>query len=64
MRAALQRYERSRMDIDRRIVARGRDLGIYLQPGLLTPEERKKAERHRSPEAVMAEIAVLDFLRV
>jgi hypothetical protein len=51
------------MDINRRIVARGRDLGIYLQPALRTPEERMKAERHRTPQAVMAEIAVLDFLR-
>jgi hypothetical protein len=51
------------MDINRRVVARGRDLGTYLQPELRTPEEREKAERHHTPAAVMAEIAVLDFLR-
>jgi 2-polyprenyl-6-methoxyphenol hydroxylase-like FAD-dependent oxidoreductase len=61
--AALKSYESSRIDINRRIVARGRDLGIYLQPELPTAEERLRAERHRTPEAVMAEIAVLDFLR-
>ena len=42
---------------------RGRDLGTYLQPRLANAEEREKAERHRTPEAVMREIAVLDFLR-
>ncbi len=63
VQTALRRFERSRMDINRRIVARGRDLGIYLQPALRTPEERMKAERHRTPQAVMEEIAVLDFLR-
>ena len=63
VQTALRRFERSRMDINRRIVARGRDLGVYLQPALRTPEERLKAERHRTPQAVMAEIAVLDFLR-
>jgi 2-polyprenyl-6-methoxyphenol hydroxylase-like FAD-dependent oxidoreductase len=63
LEAALDRFERSRMDINRRVVARGRDLGTYLQPELRTPEEREKAERHHTPAAVMAEIAVLDFLR-
>jgi hypothetical protein len=42
---------------------RGRDLGIYLQPRLASAEERRMAERHRTPQAVMAEIAVLDFLQ-
>ena len=59
---ALQEFERARIDLNRRVVERGRDLGVYLQPRLETTEERAKAERHHTPEAVMAEIAVLDFL--
>jgi 2-polyprenyl-6-methoxyphenol hydroxylase-like FAD-dependent oxidoreductase len=60
---ALLSFERSRVNVDRRIVDRGRDLGLYLQPELRTEAERRKAEKHKTPEAVMAEIAVLDFLR-
>ena len=43
-------------------MARGRDLGACLQPQFATAEERAAAERHHTPEAVMREIAVLDFL--
>jgi hypothetical protein len=39
------------------------DLGSYLQPQPTSAEERRKAERHSTPQAVMSEIAVLDFLR-
>ena len=60
---ALLSFERSRMNAGRRIVGRGRDLGLYLQPQLCTEDERKKAEKHKTPGAVMAEIAILDFLR-
>ena len=42
--------------------ARGRELGGYLSPQLLTPAERAAAERRHTPAAAMAEIAVLDFL--
>ena len=42
---------------------RGRDLGGYLQPHLLTPAALAEAERHHTPAAVMSEIAVLDFLQ-
>jgi hypothetical protein len=41
---------------------RGRDLGTYLQPRPANAEERRKAEQHGTPQAVMSEIAVLDFL--
>jgi 2-polyprenyl-6-methoxyphenol hydroxylase-like FAD-dependent oxidoreductase len=59
---ALDAFERARMPINRRIMARGRELGAYLEPSL-TPANRPAAERRHTPEAVMAEIAVLDFLR-
>jgi 2-polyprenyl-6-methoxyphenol hydroxylase-like FAD-dependent oxidoreductase len=61
--AALARFERARIGINRQVMQRGRDLGTYLQPRPANAEEREKAERHRTPEAVMREIAVLDFLR-
>jgi hypothetical protein len=40
------------------VISRARHLGAYMQAQLRTPEERAMAERHRSPEAVMAETAV------
>ena len=61
--AALARFERARIPINRRVLDRGRDLGAGLQPRAATPEARRKVDRHHTPEAVMAEIAVLDFLR-
>jgi 2-polyprenyl-6-methoxyphenol hydroxylase-like FAD-dependent oxidoreductase len=60
---ALARFEAARMDINRQVMQRGRDLGTYLQPHLTDEDGRRKAERHRTPQAVMEEIAVLDFLR-
>jgi len=58
---ALARYEQARREANLRVLRRGRELGAYLQPTLATNAEREQAERHRTPEAVMAEIAVLDF---
>jgi 2-polyprenyl-6-methoxyphenol hydroxylase-like FAD-dependent oxidoreductase len=59
----LARFEAARTGINRQVMQRGRDLGTYLQPQLTSAEERRKAERHRTPQAVMSEIAVLDFLQ-
>jgi 2-polyprenyl-6-methoxyphenol hydroxylase-like FAD-dependent oxidoreductase len=59
--AALSAFEQERVPPDRRIVERGRELGGYLQPHLLTPQALAAAERHHTPQAVMSEIAVLDF---
>jgi 2-polyprenyl-6-methoxyphenol hydroxylase-like FAD-dependent oxidoreductase len=59
---ALKRFEAARLAIGSRIVRRGRQLGAYIQAERATPEERAYAERHFSPQAVMAETAVLDFL--
>ena len=46
---ALREFESSRLPIGRRVIQRARQLGAYMQ------------SRHRTPEAVMAEIAALDF---
>jgi 2-polyprenyl-6-methoxyphenol hydroxylase-like FAD-dependent oxidoreductase len=61
---ALARFEGARIGINRQVMQRGRDLGAYLQPHLASAQARSKAKRHSTPQAVMAEIAVLDFLRV
>jgi 2-polyprenyl-6-methoxyphenol hydroxylase-like FAD-dependent oxidoreductase len=59
---ALQRYEAERLGIGHRIIARARHLGAYVQAEQATEEERAYAERHRTPEAVLAETALMDFL--
>jgi len=61
--AALLSFEKPRHAMGSRIVARGRELGAYMQAQLSSPEERELAERHHTPHAVMAEIADLTFLR-
>jgi hypothetical protein len=43
-------------------IERARHLGAYLQ-ATQTAEERARSQRHGIPEAVLAETAVLDFLR-
>jgi 2-polyprenyl-6-methoxyphenol hydroxylase-like FAD-dependent oxidoreductase len=60
--AALRRFEAMRLPLNRRIIERARHLGAYLQ-ATQTAEERARSERHGIPAAVMAETAVLDFLR-
>jgi 2-polyprenyl-6-methoxyphenol hydroxylase-like FAD-dependent oxidoreductase len=60
---ALKSFEQARMRTNRLIVERGRDLGIYLQPELRNHEELRSAAQHHTPQAVMSEIAILDFLR-
>ncbi len=59
---ALRRYEAARVPFGARVVAHARHLGSYLQAQLKTAEERERAERHFSPEAVVRETATLDFL--
>lgn len=60
--AALACFEADRVLVGRRIIQRARHLGAYLQTKFRTDEERLLAQRHHSPEAVMAETALLDFL--
>jgi 2-polyprenyl-6-methoxyphenol hydroxylase-like FAD-dependent oxidoreductase len=61
--AALAAFERARLPVNRRIMQRGRELGAYLQPHLLSADALAAAERRHTPQAVMKEIAVLDFLK-
>jgi len=59
---ALRQFERARLAIGRRIIERARHLGAPMQAQQRTPEERARAARHHTPEAVMTETAVMDFL--
>jgi 2-polyprenyl-6-methoxyphenol hydroxylase-like FAD-dependent oxidoreductase len=60
--AALRRFERARLPVNRRIIERARHLGAYLQARRESEEERARSQRHGIPEAVLEETAVLDFL--
>src|SRR3954471_20671424 len=59
--AALKHYEGARIPAGERIIARARHLGAYVQADLKTEAEREYASRHRTPEAVLAETAMMDF---
>ncbi len=60
--AALKRYEAARLRENYRIIERARHLGAYLQ-ATQTQEEQTRAGIHSTDAAVIAETAVLDFLR-
>jgi 2-polyprenyl-6-methoxyphenol hydroxylase-like FAD-dependent oxidoreductase len=59
--AALKQYEQARIPAGARIIARARHLGAYVQADLKTAAEREYAARHRTPEAVLAETAMMEF---
>ena len=60
--AALKRFEAARLRENTLIIERARHLGAYLQ-ATQTQEERARAGLHSTAGAVIAETAVLDFLR-
>ena len=60
--SGLRRFEAQRLAEGNRIIERARHLGAYLQ-ATQSAEERTRSARHGIPEAVLAETAVLDFLR-
>jgi 2-polyprenyl-6-methoxyphenol hydroxylase-like FAD-dependent oxidoreductase len=59
---ALRRFEAERLPEGRKIIERARHLGAYLQ-ATQNAEEQERSARHSIPQAVLAETAVLDFLR-
>jgi len=61
--AAVQAFERARIAIGKRIIERARHLGAYMQARFRSEDERRSAERYRTPEAVMRETASMEFLR-
>src|SRR5262249_21133850 len=58
----LKQFEQARIGVGRRVIERARHLGAHLQSRARSAEERMRAEKHRAPDAVLAETAVLDFL--
>jgi 2-polyprenyl-6-methoxyphenol hydroxylase-like FAD-dependent oxidoreductase len=60
--AAMRFFEMRRLPENKKIIQRARHLGAYLQ-ATQTAEERARSARHSIPQAVLAETAVLDFLR-
>lgn len=61
--AGLRAFEAQRIGIGRRFVAQARRLGSYLKYEFASEAERAQAMRHAAPETVMAETALLDFMR-
>lgn len=59
---ALREFESERLPVGRRIVAHARRLGAYLQ-ATRSDAEQEASSRHGIPEAVLAETALVDFLR-
>ena len=57
----LKQFESSRLRAGERVIARARHLGAYVQADLKTEAERLSAERHRTPEAVLTETAMMNF---
>lgn len=58
IKEALQEYEQQRLAFGSYIVGHARALGAYMQAQIRTEEERRMAERYRTPEAIMRETAV------
>ncbi|MEP9379555.1 FAD binding domain-containing protein [Aquabacter sp. CN5-332] len=56
--AALEAFNAKRRPYGAAVVRRARQLGAYMQAELSTEEDRIAAERHKQPEAIMAETAV------
>jgi 2-polyprenyl-6-methoxyphenol hydroxylase-like FAD-dependent oxidoreductase len=61
---ALRVYESRRIGVGRRYVAQARRLGSYLRYEFDNEQERRRAAYHAAPEQVLAETALLDFMRV
>ena len=59
----LRTYEARRMEIGRRYVAQARRLGSYIRRSFSSEQERAEAAFHAQPEHVLAETAMLDFMR-
>jgi 2-polyprenyl-6-methoxyphenol hydroxylase-like FAD-dependent oxidoreductase len=59
----LRAYEAQRIGVGCRYVARARRLGSYLRHSFDSEAERAKAAWHAEPAQVIAETAVLDFMR-
>jgi 2-polyprenyl-6-methoxyphenol hydroxylase-like FAD-dependent oxidoreductase len=55
--AALSAFDQERVALGRKVIRRARSLGAYMQSQLASDAERRLAEQHRDPRAVMLETA-------
>lgn len=58
---ALLHFNSCRLGPNRARIDRSRELGAYLQAQLLSPAERRHAQKHRSATAVMKETANINY---
>jgi 2-polyprenyl-6-methoxyphenol hydroxylase-like FAD-dependent oxidoreductase len=61
--AGLRAYEAERIGVGRHFVAQARRLGCYLKYEFANEAEQERAAFHAAPEQVLAETALLEFLR-
>jgi 2-polyprenyl-6-methoxyphenol hydroxylase-like FAD-dependent oxidoreductase len=61
--AALAAFAQERIPVGRKFIAQARRLGSYLKYRFGSEAERLEAARHAEPHRVLAETALLDFLR-
>jgi 2-polyprenyl-6-methoxyphenol hydroxylase-like FAD-dependent oxidoreductase len=59
---ALERFEQERLPVNRRIVERARELGAYLEAARTPQAKRIRTDWKPTPQAHLADIALLDFL--
>jgi hypothetical protein len=59
----LRAYEAERIGVGQRFVGQARRLGSYLRHSFDSEAERARAAWHAEPAQVIAETAVLDFIR-
>jgi 2-polyprenyl-6-methoxyphenol hydroxylase-like FAD-dependent oxidoreductase len=61
--AALRAFAAERIRVGRKFMAQARRLGCYLKYRFASEAERRAAAHHADPNRVLAETALLDFLR-
>jgi len=61
--AGVAAFEARRIEVGRKFVAQARRLGAYLKYDFASEDERAHAARHAEPDRVLAETALLDFVR-
>jgi 2-polyprenyl-6-methoxyphenol hydroxylase-like FAD-dependent oxidoreductase len=61
--AGITAFEARRIGVGRQFVAQARRLGSYLKYDFASEDERARAAHHAEPDRVLAETALLDFVR-
>ena len=59
--AGLAAFEARRLRVGRNMAARGRYLGAYMEAQLKSEEQRRQAERERTPDRVLETAMPFDY---